>query len=140
MNILLPVDGSDYTQRMLGFVASHSALLGPQHHYTVCTVVAPVTGRAASFLDRSSIDGYYRDEADKVLGPLQGFVSQPGWTVRAVHLVGNPAEAIAEFASAQQQDLIVMGTQGHSVLGSVVMGSVTSGVISGCKTPVLLVR
>jgi nucleotide-binding universal stress UspA family protein len=37
-------------------------------------------------------------------------------------------------------DLIVMGTHGHSALGSLITGSTVSGVLARCQTPVLLVR
>ncbi len=37
MKILLPVDGSDYTKRMLGFVAAHDELFGAGNELTVFT-------------------------------------------------------------------------------------------------------
>ena len=39
MKILLPVDGSDFTQRMLRYIAEHDELLGPGHDYTAFTAV-----------------------------------------------------------------------------------------------------
>jgi hypothetical protein len=41
MKILLPVDGSQYTKRMLGYVAAHEELFGPQHEFVFATVVTP---------------------------------------------------------------------------------------------------
>ena len=38
MNILLAVDGSPYTERMLTYLSSHQTLFAPSHHYTVLTV------------------------------------------------------------------------------------------------------
>jgi nucleotide-binding universal stress UspA family protein len=32
-----------------------------------------------------------------------------------------------------------MGTHGHSALGSVLLGSVTTGVLARCKVPMLLI-
>jgi nucleotide-binding universal stress UspA family protein len=34
----------------------------------------------------------------------------------------------------------VMGSHGHSTLGSLVMGSVASKVLAHCRAPVLLIR
>ena len=31
MKILLPIDGSDYTKRMLSYIAAHGGLLGGDH-------------------------------------------------------------------------------------------------------------
>jgi hypothetical protein len=41
MKILLPVDGSDHTKRMLAYIAAHDELLGAAHEYTLVTVVVP---------------------------------------------------------------------------------------------------
>jgi nucleotide-binding universal stress UspA family protein len=140
MKILLPVDGSEYTKRMLSYIAAHDELLGPDRHYTVMTAVAPIPAHAARFLDRQTLDDHYREQAEQVLAPVRAFIDQKGWTVRLLHVVGHPAEAIASFAGTEKPDLIVMGTHGHSSLGSVVLGSVATGVLARCKVPVLLIR
>ena len=46
MNILLAVDGSAYTKKMLAYLATHDELLGGNHQYTVLTVQAPLPARA----------------------------------------------------------------------------------------------
>jgi nucleotide-binding universal stress UspA family protein len=140
MKILLPVDGSDYTKRMLGYIAAHDELLGAGNEYIVFTAVAPVPADAARFLDRSTLESYHREQADQVLGPVKRFADQQGWTTRTAHATGRAAEAIAELADAEKVDLIVMGTHGHSALGNVLLGSVASGVLARCRVPVLLVR
>ena len=37
-------------------------------------------------------------------------------------------------------DLLVMGSHGHGNVGNLVMGSIATKVLAGCKVPVLLVR
>ncbi|WP_280156010.1 universal stress protein [Piscinibacter sp. XHJ-5] len=140
MKILLPVDGSDYTKRMLAYIAAHDELLGPGHEYTVFTAVAPVPGHAARYLDRGTLDQFYSDQAQEVMRTVTRFADQQGWKVRVAHAVGHAPEAIAAFAEVEKPDLIVMGTHGHTALGNVLLGSVASGVLARCKAPVLLVR
>ena len=70
MKILVAVDGSPFTKRMLGYIAAHDEWLGPRHAYTVLTVVPPVPPRAASVLAKDVLDSYYSDEADKVFKPM----------------------------------------------------------------------
>jgi nucleotide-binding universal stress UspA family protein len=140
VKFLLPIDGSDYTKRMLGYVAAHDELFGAQHEYTIFTAVAPIPAYATRFLDRSTVDDYYREQADAVLGPVRKFAEQNGWNVRMVYAHGHPAEAIAARAEADKPDLIVMGTHGHSALGNLVLGSAATGVLARCKVPVLLIR
>jgi len=140
MKVLLPVDGSDYTKRMLAYIAAHDDLLGSGHEYIAFTAVPAIPAHAARFLDRATLDSYYRDEAEAVLRPVRHFAEQQRWTLRAVHVAGHAAESIAAFADAEKPDIIVMGTHGHSALGNVILGSVASGVLARCKAPVLLVR
>ena len=139
MKILLAVDGSQYTKRMLGYVAAHEELFGAAHEYVVITVTAPVPGYAARFLDQKTLDDYYREEAERVLQPVRAFASMQHWTMRLIHAHGHAAEVIAATAHSEQCDLVLMGTHGHSSLGNIVLGSVATGVLARCKKPVLLV-
>ena len=140
MKILLPVDGSDYTKRMLSYIAAHDELLGAGHEYTFFTVVAPVPKYATRFLERGTLDGFYAEQAELVLKPMREFAAQQHWNAQLLHGHGHAAEAIAAQAAALKPDLIVMGTHGHSALGSTILGSVASGVLARCKTPVLLIQ
>jgi len=140
MKILLPLDGSHYTKRMLSYIAAHDELLGPGHEYLMLTVIEPIPSYATSFLDRATLEAYDHQQADQVLGPVRAFADQKGWTVRMAQAHGSPAQVIAEMAEKEKFDLIVMGTHGHSSLANVMMGSVTSGVVARCKVPVLLIR
>lgn len=140
MKILLPVDGSDYTKRMLGYVAAHDEVFGQAHDYIVVTVVAPISAHVAQFVARDAVAGLHRSQAEEVLEPVRAFARQQGWKVRDLHLVGHAAEAIAALADEEQADLIVMGSHGHGAFGGMLLGSVASGVLARCKTPVLLIR
>jgi nucleotide-binding universal stress UspA family protein len=140
MKILLAVDGSEYTKRMLSYVAAHEELLGPAHEYILCTVVTPIPPHARRFLDHGVVESYYQERRDSVLGPLQRFIGQYGWRVQTRHPVGHAPEMIASLAEQEKIDLIVMGTHGHTSLGNVILGSVATGVIARSPRPVLLVR
>jgi nucleotide-binding universal stress UspA family protein len=140
MKILLPVDGSHYTKRMLSYIAAHDELLGSGHEYLFFTAVPPIPPHAARFLDRSILEDHFKEQAEQVLQPIRAFADQHGWKIRVAHAAGHAEEAIAAIAAAEKPDLIVMGTHGHSSLGNVILGSVASGVLARCKTPVLLIR
>jgi nucleotide-binding universal stress UspA family protein len=140
MKILLPVDGSEYTKRTLNYIAAHDELLGGGNEYTIFTTVPSVPQFAALFLDQNMLDERYREDAEEVLRPVRKFAEQQGWTIRVAHAPGDAADAIAALVKAEEPDLIVMGTHGHSAFGNVILGSVASGVLARCKVPVLLVR
>jgi nucleotide-binding universal stress UspA family protein len=139
MKILLAVDGSEYTKRMLEYLAGHDELLGPSHEYTALTVVTPVPPHAARHIDRQALDGYYREEATKVLDGVVAVAAKHGWKLTVLYRSGHAAEEIAALARREAFDLVVLGTHGHSALGSLVLGSVASGVLARAKKPILLV-
>jgi nucleotide-binding universal stress UspA family protein len=140
MKILLPVDGSKYTKRMLSYIAAHDELLGSGHEYLLFTVVPRLSSRAADFFDRRTLDEYYAGEAEKALRSARSFAEKQGWAVRSAHAAGHAAEEIAAHAKSHKPALIIMGTHGHSALGNAVLGSVTQGVLARCTVPMLLVH
>ena len=129
MKILLPVDGSHYTKRMLSYIAAHDELLGRGHEYVVFHAISSIPAYPARFLDRSMIDTYYLEQSEQVFGPVRAFADQQGWKIRFVYAHGPAAEEIAAIGEAEKVDLIVMGTHGHSSLGNVILGSVATGVV-----------
>lgn len=140
MKILVAVDGSPYTKRMLAYLAAHDEWLGPQHQYTVFHGVLAVPHRAAAFVDRQVVKGYYDAEAQVVFKPIRTFFQKQGIDATFVHKVGQPADAIARLAESGRFDLVAMGSHGHGVLANLVLGSVATKVLAQCTTPVLLVR
>ena len=140
MKILLPVDGSDYTKRMLGYVAAHEEMFGNTHDYLAVTAVAPIPAHVTRHLSREIVEGYFRERAEEVLEPVRAFGAQKGWKLSASHVVGHAAEAIAALADREKPDLVVMGSHGHTAFAGLVLGSVATGVLAHCRAPVLIVR
>lgn len=140
MKILVAVDGSDYTRRMIEYLGAHEQWLNASHRYTVLTVVPAVPPRAAAALGHDEMQAYYAEEAERVLGPIRSFFAGHGIEAEFVHRVGHAAETIAQVADRGGFELVVMGSHGHGTIGSLVMGSTTTKVLAGCGVPLLLVR
>lgn len=58
---------------------------------------------------------------------------------RALLVVGATAEAIVRHATELDSDFIVLGSHGHGALHHLLVGSVTSGVLSKTTIPVVVV-
>lgn len=140
MNILLAVDGSAYTKKMLAYLATHSELLGETHDYTVLTVQPPLPARARAALGKDVVDTYHAEEAEKILAPVCKFLARHGVQAKRSVKVGAVGESIAKVADTGKFDLLVMGSHGHGALATLVMGSVTTQVLAHSKVPVLIVR
>jgi nucleotide-binding universal stress UspA family protein len=142
MKILIAVDGSDYTKRMLAYIAAHDEWLGTRHShsYTVIHGVLAVPHRAAAFVGQKVVREYYESDAELVLRPIRAFFAQQGIEARFLHTVGHVADSIAELAEEGKFDLVMMGSRGHGDLANLVLGSVATKVLAKCSVPVLLIR
>ena len=140
MKILVAVDGSRFTKRMLAYLAAHDEWLGAHHDYTLLTVAPTLPGRATRVLDEGVVRQYYEEEGEKVFKPIRSFLERQGIAARYVSRVGSPAELIVRQAASGRFDLLMMGSHGHGNLTGLVLGSVTTKVIAHCRTPLLLVR
>lgn len=140
MKVLVAVDGSRYTKRMLAYLAAHDDFLGDRHQYTVLTVVQTMPGRTTVMLDKEIIKGYYEEEAERIFKPIRAFLTRQKIDASYVSRVGVAAELIARQSAAGNFDLVMMGSHGHGNLSGLVMGSVATKVLAHCKTALLLVR
>lgn len=140
MKILLAVDGSDYTRRMLSYIAEHKSTFGTGNEYTVFYTVLAVPHRAAAFVGSDMVRNYYDDEARIVLDPIRDFLKTHDIEARFEHKIGNPGNEIALAAEAGRFDLVVMGSHGHNAFKNLVLGSVATKVLAASSVPVLLVR
>ncbi len=140
MKILLAVDGSDYTKRMLAYLTTHNELFTADNQYTIFTAQPALPARARAAVGKEVVDKYQSEEAEKVLGPVSKFLTRHGIDAKSTWKVGHAGELIAKTAESGKFDLLIMGSHGHSALGNLVMGSVATQVLAHCTVPVLLVR
>ena len=140
MKILLAVDGSAYTKKMLAYLVTHQELLAPTNSYTLLTVQAQLPAHARRVVGKEATDTWYREESEKVLGPAIQFLLRHGINAKTVSKVGHAGETICKVADSGKFDMVVMGSHGHGVFGNLVMGSVATQVMSHSKVPVLMVR
>ena len=74
-----------------------------------------------------------QEAADSTSEDLQGKVE-----TKLLH--GLPGPTIVDELSKGGYDLVVLGSQGHSAVGALLLGSVSLHVIHGSKIPTLIVR
>ena len=141
MKILVPVDGSPYTKRMLAYLAAHDEWLGGAHEYTILHSVPAVPPRAAAVIDRETLKSYYEDEGEKVLKPIRAFFAKKkDLKVSFATKSGAAADNIVAAAERGKFGRVGGGAHRHGSRGSLVVGSVATKVLAHSKVPVLLVR
>jgi len=139
MKILLAVDGSPYTKKMLAYLAAHE-LYSPKNEYTALTVQLMLPTQARTALGKELVTKYYEDEGLRILAPVHKFLERHGVKAKGIWKTGNAGELIAKLADAEKFDLVVMGSHGHGALVNLMVGSVATKVLASCKVPVLIVR
>ena len=138
--ILVPLDFSSNSQRALDYAQRVAVQFGAVIHLVhVCEVPSIINGAidayAIAYTDWSQRLG---EEANEQLLKEAARVQCARVTTEV--LFGNPAASIVDCASANQADLIVMGTHGHGAVMHMVVGNVAERVVRGAPCPVLTVR
>jgi nucleotide-binding universal stress UspA family protein len=140
MKILLAVDGSPYSKKMLAYLATHDTLLNSENTYTLFTALMALPPLARAAVGKEAVEEYYTEETEKVFAALSKYLVRHGIDAKTERKVGPAGPAIAKCATDGKYDLVVMGSHGHGAVLNLVMGSVANQVLAHCKVPVLLVR
>ena len=67
MKILLAVDGSEFTKKMLAYITTHEELFSPTNSYTLLTVQPQLPARARAAVGKEVVDTYQREEANRMM-------------------------------------------------------------------------
>ncbi|MDF2874015.1 MAG: teaD [Sporomusa sp.] len=142
-NILVPVDGSENSQKALAYAAYLAgvcqASVGILHVVNLAAVVSSVgQSNMGVYIPDRVFENLQEsgqamiDEALKQLPPTvqaQGFMK-----------IGAPPDVIVSFCAANGYDLIVMGSRGLGTFKELVLGSVSSYVLHRAPCPVMVTK
>ena len=140
MKILLAADGSSYTKKALAFLVTHEGIAGSDGQVVVVNVQPAMPPRVKSMVGATAVADYHREEAEKVLKPIEKFLQRHDVAYTTRFAVGSPEQEIVKAARKEKANMIVMGTHGHGILGRALLGSVAQNVLTHCDIPVLLVK
>jgi nucleotide-binding universal stress UspA family protein len=140
MKILLAADGSSYTKKALAFLVTNHEIAGGEGEVVVVNVQPAMPPRVKSMVGASAVQDYHREEAEKVLRPIEKFLQRHDIAFTSRWAVGNPGVEIVKAAKKEKAQMIVMGTHGHGILGRAILGSVAQNVLTQIELPVLLVK
>jgi nucleotide-binding universal stress UspA family protein len=140
MKVLLAVDGSKHTKKMLAYLSTHEGLLGAKPDYVVFNVQLAIPPRAAKAVGKEIVANFHHAESEAVLNPVCKFLEQRGASFKVKTAVGHPAEELLKAAAKEKVDLIVMGSRGQGAIASMLLGSVAQKVLAHADVPVMVVR
>ena len=141
MKILFATDGSKHALSALKSLADRIGWFRETVELTIITVHPPLPyRRAAAWAGRDTLAKYYEEEGDAAVAPSAKELARRKISHTIEKRVGEPASTIVAAAKKGRYDLIAMGTQGHTALASLMLGSVATKVLAVASVPVLLLR
>lgn len=140
MKIIIPVDGSEYTQRAINYYLDHKQSFGKFGSVTLFHVGARVPKLFAAALRPEVIESHHAEETGKSMDWARARFTKYEAVYSEKVEIGDPAEKIASVAEKEEFDLIIMGSRGHGSLPGLSIGSTALKVLGACKVPVLIVR
>ena len=112
MKILVPIDGSSYSENSLAFLASRRELFGENPTVELLVVFDSVPGNPTECAAKR----YCEEKAADIFAPALKSLAGKRVTLMKTVLIGNPADQIAGEADRLGADLIVMGSRGRTAL------------------------
>lgn len=146
MKIVLAADGSEFTVRAAEYLVKHFNWFQGVPELHVLHVARPIPQglalvQAEKIVGHDAIDRYYEEDARVALSPAEHILRAHNIPFHSAYRVGDVAPELCRYASEIQADLIVMGSHGHSAVGSLLLGSITTKVLALEKEiPVLIIR
>ncbi len=158
--ILVPLDGSEHAshalEKAIKIAKRFDGKITVLHAYTTHLVSLPKEYAAPEavprIVDVSLPKEYTLPEAAlrivdfpyetglSILKNASDRANTEGIQVETMMTMGNPAEKIVETSMSGEFDLIVIGARGLSPIKELLLGSVSHGVATHAKCPVLIVK
>jgi len=136
--ILLPYDGSEYSNNAANYALGLAKMTGAQVTIVNCYIWSWNMPEVPELIIKD-IKANMKKEAEEVVKRAERIFAQQGVEYELETHLGDPGLVLTNLAKSKQFDLIIMGSQGHSEIGGLFLGSVTHKVLNKIYCPVLVV-
>ncbi|SPQ01186.1 putative Universal stress protein UspA-like protein [Candidatus Sulfobium mesophilum] len=138
MKLLLPTDGSDYSEGAARFLTQLS--FTPDDEITVLHVISWVPFQDDVQSYHSSLKRIKQDIAPKILDSTVDILKPLPARISVESMEGYPDKSIIEAAETSGTDLIVMGARGLKGIKQLILGSVTRSVAINSPKSLLVIK
>lgn len=133
--LLLPTEGSEGA----GIATEWGIALAARMGSTIHALYSVDTSSFSGFQDSEQLLAALERRGEKVLETVREDARDHGVDVSSSITTGPPANAILEYATDHETDMIVLGTHGRTGIGQWFLGSVTENVLRQVDVPVFCV-
>ena len=141
--VLVPVDFSGHSEGAFRYATTLASRLGGSVDLLHVVEDPVATGAWSGELSIQNLSDLRRnliEDGERQLERFRVSAHDPNVPLSTIVRMGQPADAITEYAKAFGIDLIVMGTHGRSGMAHLFMGSVAERVLRHAPCPVLTLR
>jgi nucleotide-binding universal stress UspA family protein len=142
MKVLVSIDGSKHSVKAIDYLIKHANMFTSKGSSLLVLHVEAeaIPPEVTQYIPKKTINEWYADQGKKAVKASVAKLDAAGIKYKLTQKVGRVADTILEEAKASKSDIIVMGSHGNSSLMSLVMGSITTQVLSQAKQPVLIIK
>lgn len=140
---LVPLDGSELAECALPEVKklASGGLVGEVILLNVIEIdLMGLPAANTRSIDLSGLRAAHLKKSQQYLDKIESGLGSAGIKVKKESLEGTPAQTIANYADANNIDLIVIATHGYTGIKKLMFGSVALRVLHDSHVPVLLIR
>ena len=138
-NILVAIDGSDVSQRALVRAAEEAKVWNAQLH----VIYVVETGLFSSLPADNTVEIMYRvleKEGNSVLEQAQKYAADAGVTAITHMKQGHAGSEVVTLADKEKADLVMIGSHGKSQADRLLIGSISTYVVTHSKVTTMVVR
>ena len=142
MKVLVSVDGSKHSVKAIDYLIKNADMFASKGSGLIVLHVEAdsIPPEVTQYIPKKTITEWYADKAKKSVKASIAKLDAAGIKYKLIQKIGYVADTILEEAKTSKADMIVMGSHGHSSLMSLIMGSITTQVLSQAKQPVLIIK
>jgi nucleotide-binding universal stress UspA family protein len=136
--VLIPVDGSAFSLEGIKIFKDLNICSSNDLYILNVQNIAFPYETYHSLGTKDNVMDYLRDQGEKVIKQAEKLLQGEKYSTEI--RIGDTVTEILDYADEINADLIIVGSHGKSGLTSVIMGSVTSKLLSYSDIPVLVTR
>jgi nucleotide-binding universal stress UspA family protein len=138
--ILLPVDGSEGASNAARHVAHIAAMVPGVEVHLLNVQPTGDDWMVRRTIKAEELAAMEKDWGEAAIAPARSILEAAGVACHSHMVQGEVAQTIARLAQELGCDQIMMGTQGRTALGGLLLGSVAVKVLHLSSVPVTLVK